>query len=52
MSSSAQQDKSPRQWLSDIPALLTAAGVVLYGMLNTAYSLFYGRIGVNPEDVD
>jgi hypothetical protein len=51
MSSSAQQDKSPRQWLSDIPALLTAAGVVLYGMLNTAYSLFYGRIGVNPEDV-
>jgi hypothetical protein len=51
MSSSAQRDESLREWVSYIPALLTATGVVLYGMLGTAYSLFYGRLGVNPEDV-
>lgn len=51
MSSSAQRHESFREWLSYIPALLTATGLVLYGMLGTAYSLFYGRLGVNPEDV-
>jgi hypothetical protein len=51
MSSSAQRNESFREWLSYIPALLTATGLVLYGMLGTAYSLFYGRLGVNPEDV-
>jgi hypothetical protein len=41
MSSSAQRDESFREWLSYIPALLTATGLVLYGMLGTAYSLFW-----------
>jgi hypothetical protein len=51
MSSSPERNGFPSQWLSNIPALLTAIGLVLYGMLNMAYSLFYGRLGVNPEDV-
>jgi hypothetical protein len=39
------------QWLSLAPAVLTAAGVLIYGALNVAYSLFCGRLGVNAEDV-
>jgi hypothetical protein len=37
--------------LSALPAVLTAAGVVIFGLLNVAYSVFYDRLGVSPEAV-
>ena len=46
-----RQQPSPFNWLSLGPAVIPAAGVLLYGALNIAYSLFYGRLGVSPEDV-
>jgi hypothetical protein len=48
--SSGQQD-SPFGWLTFGPAVLTGAGVLIYGVLNISYSLFYDRLGVSPEDV-
>jgi uncharacterized membrane protein len=47
----SQGQQSSFSWLSLGPAVIPAIGVLLYGALNIAYSLFYGRLGVSPEDV-
>jgi hypothetical protein len=39
------------KWLPVVPAMLTAAGVAVFGILNLGYSLFYGRLGIRPDAV-
>ena len=38
-------------WLPVLPAALTVAGIILFGVLNLGYSLFYERLGVSPDAV-
>jgi hypothetical protein len=41
-----------RDWVYKNPApSLTIAGVLVYTLLRVNYALFYGRLGVTPEDV-
>ena len=51
MGASSRQQDSSFGWLTYGPAVLTGVGVLIYGILNISYSLFYDRLGVRPEDV-
>lgn len=51
-----KDNAAPWPWsLKDLPAALTAsafvAGVVVYGLLATAYDEFYAELGLTPADV-
>jgi hypothetical protein len=37
--------------LGHLPAVLIASGLILYGYLSLGYYSFYGRLGVDPNDV-
>jgi ABC-type multidrug transport system fused ATPase/permease subunit len=37
--------------VANVPALLTALGVALYGLVNIGYSTYYGQLGLDPDDV-
>jgi cbb3-type cytochrome oxidase subunit 3 len=37
--------------VANIPALLTALGIALYGLVNIGYSTYYGQLDLNPDDV-
>jgi len=53
MPSTLEDQTSPfgGSWLSVLPAALTVVGIVLFGVLNLGYSLFYDRLGVTPDAV-
>jgi hypothetical protein len=40
-----------RKMLSHTPAVLLLGGVLMYGYLSLCYDLFYGRLGIDPNDV-
>jgi hypothetical protein len=40
-----------RDALGHLPAVLIASGLILYGYLSLGYYSFYGRLGVDPNDV-
>jgi hypothetical protein len=40
-----------KEWLGHVGALLTAAGIVVYGLVSQAYGVFYGALGVDAQDV-
>lgn len=37
--------------LKDVGILLTVSGLLMYALIRSAYALFYGRLGVEPEEV-
>ncbi len=39
------------QWLAFAVPLLSLTGLISYGILKSAYSRFYGELGLRPEDV-
>jgi hypothetical protein len=49
-----EQDTRRLSWrdmLGHVPAVLLVGGLLLYGFLNFCYARFYGRLGVDPNDV-
>lgn len=40
-----------RETLSHTPALLLVGGLLMYAYLSLCYDLFYGRLGIDPNDV-
>jgi hypothetical protein len=40
-----------KEWLGHAGVLLTAAGIIVYGVVSQAYGAFYGALGVDPQDV-
>jgi hypothetical protein len=40
-----------RETLSHVPAVVLVGGLLLYAYLSLCYDVFYGRLGVDPNDV-